>query len=65
MMINGSLPLIYKIAVGHLSWMACIHIKHYSKFKDFVHSNIDCNIDHYRKGYLLYTAGLSWMGFVK
>ena len=51
MVIYGSPPLIYKIAVGHLNLMACIHIKPYSKFKDFIHPNVDWNIDHYRKGY--------------
>ena len=33
--------------------MACFHIKHYLKVKDFIHPNILCNIDHYRKGNLV------------
>ena len=33
--------------------MACFHIKHYLKVKDFIHPNIICNIDHYRKGNLV------------
>ena len=33
--------------------MACFHVKHYLKVKDFIHPNILCNIDHYRKGNLV------------
>ena len=31
--------------------MACIHIKNYSKFKDYIHPNIKHTINHYKKGY--------------
>ena len=29
--------------------MACFHTKHYLNIKDFIHPNITCNIDHYKK----------------
>ena len=32
------------------SFIACIHIKDYRKFKDLIHSNITANIDYYKKG---------------
>ena len=31
--------------------MACIHIKHYSKFKDYIHPNIKHTINHCKKCY--------------
>ena len=31
--------------------MACLHIKNYSKFKDYIHPNIKHTINHYKKGY--------------
>ena len=31
--------------------MACLHIKNYSKFKDYIHPNIKHAINHYKKGY--------------
>ena len=33
--------------------MACFHINHCLNAKDFIHPNITCNIDHYRKGNLV------------
>ena len=32
------------------SFIACIHIKDYRKFKDLIHPNITANIDYYNKG---------------
>ena len=31
--------------------MACIHIKNYSRFKDYIHPNIKHTINPYKKGY--------------
>ena len=33
--------------------MACIHIKDYSKFKDYIHPNIKHTNNHYKKGYYI------------
>ena len=33
--------------------MACFHIKHNLNVKVFIHPNITCDIDHYRKGNLV------------
>ena len=61
-MIYRSPPLIYKIAVGHLNGMACFHIKHFSDSKDFMHPNINWNIDHYRKGFYYILPGYHGCG---
>ena len=39
-----------KKQVDTKSFIACIHIKDYRKFKDLIHPNITDNIDYYRKG---------------
>ena len=31
--------------------MACIHIKNYSKFKDYIHPNTKHTINHYKNSY--------------
>ena len=34
---------------GRQNWMAYIHIKDYSKLKDYIHPNIKHTINHYKK----------------
>ena len=36
---------------GRQNWMAYIHIKDYSKLKDYIHPNIKHTINHYKKVY--------------
>ena len=38
-----------KKQVDTKSFIACIHIKDYRKFKDLIHPNITDNIDYYKK----------------
>ena len=39
---------------GRQNWMACIHVKDYSKFKDYIHLNIKHNINHYKKVIIIF-----------